>query len=86
MKKYILFLMIIMVGASSAIYAKIVVESTQGEVAYKKDKIWEPLTKGMELQEGVKISTGAKSWALINIDGDSLKVQQMTMMKIYRNI
>jgi hypothetical protein len=70
---------------SGNLYAKIVVEDTKGEAAYKKGNQWLPLTKGLPLEEGTKISTGVKSWALINIDGDSLKINQLTMMKIYKN-
>ncbi len=67
------------------LFAKITVESVKGEAAYKNDKQWIPLSKGMELAEGTKISTGVKSWAIIKIDEDSLKVRELTMMKIFRN-
>jgi hypothetical protein len=67
------------------LFAKITVESIKGEAAYKKGRQWVPLSKGMELAEGTKVSTGVKSWALLNIDGDSLRVRELTMMKIFRS-
>jgi hypothetical protein len=70
---------------SGTLYAKIIVESTKGEAAYKKGNQWLPLAKGQLLQEGTKISTGVKSWAVLNIDGDTLRIQQLTMMEIYTN-
>ena len=87
MKKLVFFITLIfaLILASEALFAKIVVEATKGEAAYKSGNQWLPLTKGLSLEEGTKISTGVKSWALINIDGDSLRIEQLTMMKIYKN-
>jgi hypothetical protein len=70
---------------ASSLYAKITVESTKGDVAYKKGKQWVPVTKGLTLEEGTKISTGMKSWAVINIENSSVRVEQLTMMKIFQN-
>ncbi|MFH0975301.1 MAG: FecR family protein [Spirochaetota bacterium] len=78
-------LLISLIFTGQNLYAKIVVEATKGEAAYKQGNQWLPLTKGQPLEEGAKISTGAKSWVLLNIDGDSVKVNQLTMMKIFRN-
>ncbi len=70
---------------STDLFARIVVESMKGETAYKKGNQWLPLTKGMLLQEGTKISTGVRSWAVLNIDGDTLRIQQLTLMEIFSN-
>jgi hypothetical protein len=70
---------------SQNLSAKIVVDSIKGEAAYKKGNQWLPLTKGQIVQEGTKISTGVKSWAVLNIDGDTLRIQQLTIMEIYTN-
>jgi hypothetical protein len=87
MKKLIVFItyLLALLFFSGSLYAKIVVDSTKGEAAYKKGNQWLPLTKGQLLQEGTKISTGVKSWAVLNIDGDTLRIQQLTMMEIYTN-
>lgn len=71
--------------SGNLLFAKIVVESTKGEASYKAGNQWLPLTKGQQLQEGAKISTGVRSWALLNIDGNSVKVEQLTTMKIFKN-
>jgi hypothetical protein len=87
MKKISIFmtLLIALAFSSQNLYAKIIVEATKGEAAYKQGNQWLPLTKGQTLEEGSKISTGAKSWALLNIDGDSIKINQLTMMKVFTN-
>ena len=66
-------------------YSAILVKSTKGDVAFKQGKQWKPLRNGQKLAEGTKISTGIRSSVLINIDGNMLKVRQLTMMKIFRN-
>ncbi|MDY6934604.1 MAG: FecR domain-containing protein [Spirochaetota bacterium] len=66
-------------------FTKILVVSIKGDVAYKKGRQWKSLKKGQRLSEGTKISTGVRSSAIIKIDDNTLKVKQLTMMKIYRN-
>ena len=87
MKRSIVFLSFfsIIIFCVTNLNAKIVVESVKGEAAYKAGKQWLPLAKGQTLPEGTKISTGVKSWAVLNIDGDSLRIEQLTMMKIFKN-
>ncbi len=87
MKKVYAFiaLLIALLFFSGNLYAKIIVESVNGEVAYKKSKQWLPLTKGLVLEEGTKISTGMKSWADIKIEDCTVRIEQLTMMKIFRN-
>jgi hypothetical protein len=87
MKKvyYFITLLTALLFAGSSLYAKITVASTKGDVAFKKGKQWVPLTKGQILEEGTKISTGMKSWAVINIENSNVRVEQLTMMKIFQN-
>ena len=87
MKRITIFLSFIsiFIFIGTSLNAKIVVESVKGEAAYKTGRQWLSLTKGQVLPEGTKISTGVKSWAVLNIDGDTLRIQQLTMMKIFRN-
>ncbi len=66
-------------------FAKITVKSVRGEVAYKKGRQWKPLKKGQTLAEGTKISTGVRSSARILIDGHTLIIKQLTMMKVFRS-
>lgn len=86
MKKFNIFIIILaIIFFSGNLFAKIRVESTKGDAAYKKGRQWVPIKNGMTLGEGTKISTGVKSWVVLNIDGDSLKINQLTMMKVSRN-
>jgi hypothetical protein len=86
MRKYIIFAAILIALLFTLdLYAEIIVESIKGEAAYKKGRVWEPLKKGMTLAEGTKISTGVKSTVMLNINGDSLQINQLTMMKIFSN-
>ena len=71
--------------SNNSAFGKIVVMSVKGEVAYKKGRQWTPLNKGQKLIEGTKISTGVRSSALIKIYDHTLRIHQLTMMKIYRN-
>lgn len=87
MKKFRYFIIFLLAFGFITVnlYAKISVESAKGEAAYKKGNEWLPLTKGMALEEGTKISTGIRSWAQINIDGNIVRIEQLTMIKISRN-
>jgi hypothetical protein len=65
--------------------AAILVVSTKGEAAYMVGSQWKPLTKGLKLAEGTKISTGVKSNAILDIDGTIMTVKPLTSIKIYKN-
>ncbi|HNR89934.1 MAG TPA: FecR domain-containing protein [Spirochaetota bacterium] len=69
----------------AAAHADIKVASVSGTVAFKADRQWRPLTRGMTLREGTKVSTGVRSTAEISIDGATLTVRPLTMIKISRN-
>ena len=66
-------------------HSAIVVDKIKGNVAVKQGNQWKPLQKGQTLREGSKISTGIRAFAVLKIDGTTLKIRQLTMMKIYRN-
>ncbi|MBN2038519.1 MAG: FecR domain-containing protein [Spirochaetes bacterium] len=85
MKKNLIFIILLLLLFSGTAFAKIVVQSSKGDAAFKKDRNWVPLKKGMTLSEGTKISTGVRSWAVLDIDGDTVKINQLTMMKVFRN-
>ena len=89
MKKIIFTAVLILIGtlATQTLFAKIVVVSTQGEVAYRDEKMtqWMPLKEGTELYDGVKISTGVRATATINLSGNTVNIGSLTMMKVYKN-
>jgi hypothetical protein len=89
MKKitFISILIICNVFISVNLFAKIIVESATGEVAFKTDEAgkWQPLKAKAELQDGVKISTGLNSKATLNLNGSTVVIGPLSMMKVYEN-
>lgn len=86
MKKLSLLIsMFIIVLSSSYGFSAILVVSVKGDAAYMEGGQWKPLSKGQTLTEGVKISTGINSTAVLNLDGHILTVKPITTMKIYKN-
>jgi len=71
------------------LFAKIILVSATGEVAYKDEKTtkWMPLppTPGTELQNGLKISTGLKSSVTLNLSGNKVTIGPLSVMKVYEN-
>lgn len=63
--------------------AAIKVVSVDGTVAYKEGQAWTPLRSGMNLKEGTKVSSSARSFAVIDIDGNTVTVQPLTMIVIH---
>jgi hypothetical protein len=88
MKKLILYalsvVMVICVVSSDA-FAKITVISVRGRVAYKSGRSWIPLRKGMRLNEGVKVSTGVRSYAVLRLNSHVMRIRPLTMIKIHQN-
>jgi hypothetical protein len=82
---YALSLFIMICVISSEAFAKISVISVRGRVAYKSGAKWVPLRKGMKLREGVKISTGVRSYAVLRLNRNVMRVRPLTMIKIYQN-
>lgn len=85
MKKIFIISFMMCVFAYSSAYSEIVVKSVTGDVVYKDESQWKSLNAGQVLREGTKISTGVRSSAVISIDNSMLRVQQLTMIKIFRN-
>ena len=86
-KFFITAIILCSILSTQTLFAKIVVVSTQGEVAYRDEKMtqWMPLKAGTELQNGVRISTGVRATATINLSGNTVNIGSLTMMKVYEN-
>ncbi|MBP7585309.1 MAG: FecR domain-containing protein [Spirochaetes bacterium] len=67
-------------------FAAITVESVQGKVAYKSGDQWRPLAPNQSIAVGTKIITGAKSSAVLNVDGSTVTVRQLSMVRVNANI
>ena len=72
--------------AASPLFAAITVVSVKGEALYTDTGAFKPLQKGMQLKEGTKIQTGAKSKVVLDIDGHIVTIQPLTLIKVYKNI
>jgi hypothetical protein len=76
---YIICLLIIYTNA----IADTSVVSVKGKVQYKAGKQWAAVTTGLKLIDGTKISTGANSEVVLNVNNDNtVTVRQLTMIKI----
>ncbi len=74
------------VFATPALMAEIVVVSARGDTAYRVGPQWiKPLQAGLRLQDGVKIRTGARSEAVIKINGNTVTIKPLTLMKVYQS-
>ncbi len=80
-----LLLAAMIVYSTTPAFSAILVVSTKGDAAYKEGGHWKPLAKGQELKEGVQISTGVNSQAVLNIDEHMLTIKPLTMIKVYKN-
>ncbi|MFH0976214.1 MAG: FecR domain-containing protein [Spirochaetota bacterium] len=83
-KKVSIFILLILV-LSSASFAEVTVTSVKGQAKYKTGNQWLDLAPGAKLAQGTKISTGVNSSVVLNINGDTVTVRQMTMLKIEEN-
>ncbi|MGB4269349.1 MAG: FecR domain-containing protein [Spirochaetota bacterium] len=79
-------LVIAVLFIASPLFAAITVVSVKGDAVYSDGGAFKPLQKGMQLKEGTKIQTGAKSQAVLDIDGHIVTVKQLTLIKVYKNI
>jgi len=85
---FILVFTLFCVFLTANLFAKIIAETTKGEVAFKTEQAgskWMPLREKAELQDGVKISTGLNSSVVLNLNGNRVTVGPLSMMKIYQN-
>lgn len=88
MKKiHTLFVIILaLLVTASPLFAAITVVSVKGDALYSDGGAFKPLQKGMQLKEGTKIQTGAKSKVMLDIDGHIVTIKSFTLIKVYKNI
>ncbi len=67
-------------------FAVITVEHINGKAAYKDSQQWRPLAINQKLEVGTKISTGAHSSVVLNIDGSKVTIRQLSMVRINHNM
>jgi predicted DNA-binding antitoxin AbrB/MazE fold protein len=82
----LLIITVVLLFAVSPLFAAITVVSVKGEALYSDGGAYKPLQKGMQLKEGTKIQTGAKSQAVLDIDGHIVTIKALTLIKVYKNI
>lgn len=70
----------------SPLFAAITVESISGEALFSDGGTYRPLQKGQQLKEGVRISTGAQSRVVLNMDGHTLTIHPLSFVKVFKNI
>lgn len=86
MHNTLLIIAITVLFAASPLFAAITVVSVKGEALYSDGAAFKALQKGMQLKEGTKIQTGAKSKVVLDIDGHIVTINQLTLIKVYKNI
>jgi len=70
---------------STALYAEISVIKVQGNAAYKEGRNWVPLKEKQKLPEGVKVSTGANSYAELSLNSinHTVKIKPLTVIQVF---
>ncbi|PKL17688.1 MAG: hypothetical protein CVV49_09865 [Spirochaetae bacterium HGW-Spirochaetae-5] len=70
---------------TAALQAEISVIKAEGSAAYKEGNKWLPLKNGQKLSEGVKVSTGANSYADIKLNSQNhtIRVKPFTMIQVF---
>jgi len=70
---------------TTALHAEITVLKVEGSAAYKAGNKWLPLKNGQKLPEGVKVSTGANSFAEIRLNSrdHTIRVKPFTMIQVF---
>ncbi|MEW6525834.1 MAG: FecR domain-containing protein [Spirochaetota bacterium] len=82
----LLIITVALLFVAGPLFAAITVVSVKGEALYSDGGAFKPLQKGMQLKEGTKIQTGAKSQAVLDIDGHIVTIKSLTLIKVYKNI
>lgn len=67
-------------------FAVITVEQINGKAAYKEGNEWKPLMANQKIEVGTKISTGANSSVVLDIDGSKVTIRQLSMVRINHNM
>lgn len=85
MKKIISLIIAVFFLGTSSLFAEIKVLKVKGTVAYKTGKDWAPLSTGMVLEDGVKISTGANSSAELRLNAlnHTITIKPYTVMQVF---
>jgi FecR protein len=83
--KKVMISCIFMLFFISAASAEILVVSKQGEAAYKAGNQWVPLGAGVMLPVGSKVSTGVRSSVVLNMNGHTVTIYQLSMVNIMQN-
>lgn len=68
-----------------SLQAEISVLKVEGSAAYKEGNKWIPLKNGQKLSEGVKVSTGANSYADIKLNSQNhtIRIKPFTMIQVF---
>ncbi|HPS57886.1 MAG TPA: FecR family protein [Spirochaetota bacterium] len=85
MKKIISLIIAILFLGTSSLFAEIKVLKVKGTVAYKTGKDWTAVSAGMDLPEGVKISTGANSSAELKLNAlnHTITIKPYTVIQVF---
>jgi len=68
------------------VFPAITVTSIQGKAAFKDRGAWKQLSPRQTLREGMKVSTGVNSTAVLDIDGTAVTIRPMSMVGVTRNL
>ena len=70
---------------TASLYAEISVTNVKGTAAYREGRSWLPLKIGQKLPEGVKISTGANSYAELSLNSikHSVTIKPLTVIQVF---
>ncbi len=70
---------------TASLQAEISVIKVEGSAAYKDGNKWLPLRNGQKLAEGVKVSTGANSYADIKLNSmnHTIRVKPFSMLQVF---
>ncbi len=89
LKKRLLYITItffvLLLFSVSDVFAEIRVIYTKGRAAYQVGRSWRPLKRGLVLRQGTRVSTGFRSWAVLKVNGNYMRIKPLTLIKIYAN-
>jgi len=67
-------------------FSAITVDSVNGKAALKETGSWMNLAPGQNIPVGAKISTGANSSVVLNVDGSTVTIRQLSMVRVNHNL
>ena len=70
---------------TTSLFAEISVLSVQGNAAYREGRSWMQLRENQKLPEGVKISTGANSFAELSLNSvnHTVRIKPLTVIQVF---